>query len=204
MANTAIDICAKACVLVGQKPIQSFTGGQKQATCKMLYDMTIENLIASYVWGFAGAKVQLARLVASPGGEWKYAYKLPPDRIGQPNAYYPSNAVGEFPFLSWELQGDAVLCNEEAVFCDYKFAPTVARWPAYFENLAVHAMAAVLAVPLTTDRGLAEFYHQMTFGTPQESGMGGLWLQATNADAQGQTNIALHPDSFVLVNVRGS
>lgn len=204
MANSQYDLCSQAAALLGEKPIQSFTGGQREATCGLLYGDCVRNLLASYPWSFAQAKQQLARLSTAPLNEWKYAYKLPSDRLGNPNAYYDNAAVGAIPFLAWEVQGDNVLCNEEAVYCDYLFLPTIPKWPPYFVTLVIYALAAVLAVPLTTDQSKAEYWDVKAFGTGQENQRGGQWLAATNADAMGQTNIAIHPDAFTLINVRGS
>jgi hypothetical protein len=201
--NSPFDVCSNALVLLGSKPINSFTGGDKETTCGLLYPMDKESLLTSYPWKFCTAKAQLARLTDAPLTSWKYAYKLPLPRLGAPLAYYNSGGVGATTFLEWEVQGADLLCNEEVVFCDYQFDVVESRFPPYFVNLIVLSMAAKLALPVTRDQSKADFYRGLAYGSPSENEQGGAWLAATNADARGQTNIALHPDSWSLVNVRG-
>lgn len=200
--SSDIDVCAKALVLLGSKPISSMTGGDKETSCSLLYPMTKESLLSSYPWKFSTAKVQLARLATAPLTSFKYQYGLPSGRIGDPHAYYRSPAEGEEPFLNWKVQGNAVMCDEEIVYCDYTFDVPEARFAPYFVNLIVLAMAAVLALPVTRDQSKADFYRLLAYGSPAENEQGGAWLAATNADAKGQTNIALHSDSFSLINCR--
>jgi hypothetical protein len=192
-------------VLLGQKPVQSLVGGDDKITaCRVLYPIEMEALLSSYPWKFAQSKIQLARVTEAPVNEWKYAYTLPSGRIGDPSTYYDSGEVGAVPILEWEVQGNNLLTDAEQIFCDYTFDVSEPRWPAYFVKLASLVMAAALAMPLTRDQSKVDHYRALAYGTPQENGNGGEWLKATNIDAMGQTNIALHPDSFFLVNVRGS
>lgn len=202
--NTDIAIASAATVMLGRQPISSFTG-TPGAIAGTFYSMVIHDLISSYPWGFAMVKsASLARDTDAPNSTWLYSFALPNPRIGDPEAYYDTDADGAEPFIGWERQGGKVLSDLTAMWCDYKTNPGEAYWPGYFTNLAVHALACRYALPMTDDQSKHDRFFTVAFGTPQEQGQGGLWKAATFADARTQRVQKLPESAFPLVGCRFS
>lgn len=203
VVNSGVDVCSRALLLLGLKPIQSFEEpGSKASACKNLYATTVASLMAGYPWRFTLKKAQLARLQTTPLSQWKYAYQLPPDREGDPRKVFNAATVGIDPISTYEVQGSTLLTNEETVFVDYLNFPAESIWPPYFVQLAVYSMAAHLAPVLTDDQAKHRDWWTIAYGTPAEGGAGGYLRTAKALDAQSNPADAIPENNFVLVQVR--
>ena len=200
--NSDLDIAKAACVLIGQGPIEGWSGDSKAISANLLYRPLVEDLISRRWWGFATQKVQLAQLVDAPLTQWKYAYQLPHPRIGDPEQYFNTPSDQAEPTLNWRRMGDTVLSDDLALYCDYRVDPGVLYWPAYFRRLVLHACAAEFALAMTDDQAKHDRHFQIAFGTPDQGGTGGLFGAAMLADSQTQTTRGLTSASFPLTAVR--
>jgi len=200
--DTDINICSRALTLIGAAAISSFNDGtDASSTCARLYPTIKLSLLQMYPWKFATKKVQLARLVAAPVNEWKYAYQIPGDALGNVDALFVSASAGAGPIpAGWEIYGDRVLTNYETVYIDYRFDPGEDKYKPYFVLLLIYALAANLADAITEVQAKADRWQILAFGGPQDNGRGGFFRQAANMDGRGAPPEAIQ--DFPLVSVR--
>lgn len=200
MTTPRIELCNQALRLIGAETITSFDEQSDLAqTCSILFDDTILALQAVYPWRFSLAKQQLSRLTDAPLNEWTYAHALPPDRLTLRQIFATASA-GALPVAAYEVFGTRVLSDHPDLWADYQVATDPATWPPYFRNLARHALAAVLAVPVAESADRAELYDRLAYGTPAEGRVGGLMGQARRLDSQQQPPQALV--DFPLITAR--
>lgn len=184
---TDIEICSRALIRLGAKPIDSFEDGTDKAlACDLIYSSVLESELSIYPWRFAMKKVQLARHTDTPTNEWKYAYQLPTDRIGGIFALFDSSQTGAAPKKAFEVFGDKVFCDYETVYVDYPYKPAESEFPAYFTEFLVLAIAANLAVPITDQANLEDQMRTRAYGLPSDNGGGGQLARARNADSRQQ------------------
>lgn len=184
MANSEIDVCAQALLLLGLPPIASFDDGSDKALiCANLHETVIDGLLRSYPWRFAMRKAALNRLAQTPKNQWKHGFQLPSDRLGGPRAVFAADAVSAPPIAEFEIFGDKLFANETSIWIDYPFKPLVRAWPPHFTQLAVYACAAMFADALTEENKKAERWHRIAFGTPAEGTAGGYLRTAKAIDA---------------------
>lgn len=197
-ANSKFDLCSQATALLGLGPVQSFSGGGKEAIAGLLYDTVVLSLIESYPWGFAKVySASLTRLSDTPESQWTYFYQLPGDIDGIVWSLFDDDAIDAAPFKVWERVGNTIATNATAVYIRYAAIPEVAKMPKYFHILAVTALAAAFAQPMKESAELADFYHSRAFGTPEQNGKGGLWAMATAADARGSPSTIQRDNPFI-------
>ena len=199
--DTGVSICSDALMLLGAKTITSFNDGTDEASvCDRLYPDIRDSLLVMYPWTFGMKKVQLARLITTPGSVWEYEYQLPGDRLANPRAVYDTAQPGSYPRKEWEIQGDKLLTNQETVVVDYQFSPLESAWPAYFVQLMKYMMAWHLAGPITEQDSKAQYWQVVATGQGGENGRGGYMRTAMNIDGQGNTTPSF--EDFTLTAVR--
>ena len=199
--DTAVSICSDALILIGAKPISSFNDGTDEASvCDRLYPDIRDSTLVMYPWSFATKKIALSRLLTSPTSVWKYAYQLPGDRLAGPRAVYDSPAVGAHPRKEWEIQGDQILTNLEAVYIDYQYSVGEFAMPQYFVQLLKYMVAWHIAEPVTEQQDKANKWQRVATGDPSENGRGGYFRQACQID--GQSNQIRIIDDYTLIAVR--
>ena len=199
--DSALSVCSDALILLGAKPISSFTEGtDESSTCDRLYYDIRDQALMIYPWSFSFKKVQCARLVTTPVTEYKYEYQLPSDRLGSPRAIYDANEVGSHPRNDYRIMGDKILTNYEEVWVDYQYYVTEPNMPVYFIQLLKYLLAWHICVPITDQVDKAQYWQGVAIGSPGENGRGGYMRQAMNIDGQGQPINAIQ--DFSLINVR--
>jgi hypothetical protein len=197
-ANSKFDLCSQATALLGLGPVQSFSGGGKEATAGLLYDTVMLSLIESYPWGFCKVlSAALNRLTPAPESQWTYFYQLPNALDGIVWALYTETTIDARPFKEWERIGNAIATNQTAVYIKYAAVPEIAAMPKYFHALVVNALASTFAQPMKESADLADFYNKKAFGTPEQNGKGGLWAMATAADARGSPSTIQRDNPFL-------
>lgn len=202
MAASDIDICAQALELLGLPPISGFDDDRTGATCGRHYDDLMDTLMAIYPWKFCRKYVALSRTVVTPPLQWRFEYVLPPD-IVLPGVYsvYDNSAEGAAPFKHYEIVNNKRLyADAQQLFMSYTIRPPEGDWPPHFYNLAILAVAARLAKPLTEDNELAVHWQGVAFGSPSEAGQGGFFRTARNTDAQQSPPARLH--EYTLLEAR--
>jgi len=201
--DSKLSICSDALILLGAKPLSSFSEGTDSAQiCDRIYDDVRDFVIGMYPWSFTIKKTQLAQLVDSPVNEYTYKYSLPSDVLGSGvRAVYDSNSTGVTPInTGWEIIGNELNTNLETVFVDYQHRPTEDVMPTYFVQLLKYYMTWHIAESVTDQITKADYYKTICVGLPSENMRGGMFRQATQIDSQLRPNLII--DDFDLTNVR--
>jgi hypothetical protein len=179
-----IDLISNAFLLIGTPTINSLTDGTSRAnTAANLYDSTYESLLTSNRWRFAHQRLELSKLVTAPAHTYSTAFQLPADYLMAVSIYPHSD--------NYEIYGDKLYCNLDAVTLDYIGKPAETKLPAYFQKLLEYRLAVEFCIPITENRALKETLKQDYIGTLSS---------AMFADAQGRPST--EPLNNPLINVR--
>ena len=200
--DTSLSICSDALILLGAAPISSFTEGSDAAqACDRLYPNVRDTILSNYLWSWSVKKEQLGRLSFVPVDEWKYAYQLPGDMLSGVIALFQSSGTGQSPVrYGWEIYGDQVYTNFEQVFIDYQGTVNESKMPPYFVELLTTALAARIAFVITDQISKADYFRALTYGSPSDSGRGGLMREAMNVDSRGKPPQVI--EDYSLIDVR--
>lgn len=200
--DSGLSICSDALLMLGAKPISSFTEGTDEASvCDRLYPDIRDQTLMVYPWSFSFKKVQLARLVTTPTNEFKYEYQMPADRLGAPRAVYASNAVGANITFDYRIMGSKLLSNEEQIYVDYQYYVPETEMPVWFVQLLKYMVAWHVALPITDQVDKTQYWQSVAVGSPGENGRGGYMRTAMNIDGQNQPTNSIK--DFSLISVRG-
>lgn len=192
MADTKIDICARALVMIGDEPIASFadgTTGSKVAA--NLYESTVRQLLTGYRWRFAVGEVQLARLTDAPLGKWSAAYALPGDCLEIVTARVGGNPI-DFDRFGGNLLCDASETDE--VILEGVFRVDESEWPAYFVAVVEMQLASLFALSVAARTELADYLDRRA---------GRAAAMARNADAQARTAQQIDTGGIIRARSRG-
>jgi len=200
MTAAAVVLCNQALRLLGDAAIASFDDGTDlAATCSTLYPDTVRGLLQSYPWRWTLAKVRLARLADRPVNEWTYQHALPPDRLVL-RQLFPGDAEHLPPVADYEIFGDNVLTDCPDVWADYQRETDPETWPPAFRLLMRYALAAELAVPVTSSTSAADYWRGQAYGTPGEARSGGQMRVCRQLDSQQQPPQRI--EDFPLIRAR--
>lgn len=201
--NTKYELVSAAAILLGNAPISDFTTSSFGMSAGVIYDVTIEGLLAEYPWTFLKAKRQLARLADAPLTKWRYAYQLPSDQRGHTFKVFCSDAVGSEPVQEWDIHGRTILTNYDAVWLDYIVNKPINEWPGYFTQLAIYELTWKLAPAGTRQNNPRDFWYATCRGTPSDEGKGGWMRQAQRQDAAQKPPEVMSPNQHPLIAARG-
>lgn len=182
---TDIDLTNQALRMLGEFGVTSFDEGTDLAeTCNRIVATTLRALLVSHPWRFTMRKTMLAQVADAPLTEWAYQHAMPPNsifiRAVRPAPKAPSAD-------EWEIFENRILSNCAILYCDFQVEIDSAAWPAWFTNLARHALAADLAIAVGAGTTAADAFFRRAYGSPMENGSGGLMRIARNLDSQQQT-----------------
>ena len=187
MASSDIDIASQGLGLLRANTISSFDDGTNEADiAKLYYSDFAQDLLTRYPWSFALKKRKLNQ-TESPVNEYRYAHIVPAEclRIW---AVYNSGQVGAVPINDFDIQtidgGRVILSNNPDIWADYTVYTAETNWPGYFTHFAIHAFAALVALPVTDDERLAQQMHTLAWGNPSDGERGGKFSVATGIDGQ--------------------
>lgn len=186
MADTDISIVNGALGRLALSSIADFTSNDKAKICGAIYPKYINTLLTMHNWRFARKKSGSLTATTAPDNAWTYAYTLPADLLKIVNAYNSGEASALPLTYGYEVFGSDVLTNESSLYLDYTYTVDEDNWPDYFQNFAMTALAAVLALPLTEDESKENTWRNIAFGTPREGGMGGVFAMTRMIDTQQQ------------------
>lgn len=194
-ANTDISILSSALNLLGESSIDTLEGDtDAQRVCAQLYPVRKRSLISEYEWSFSKKKVKLARLVLMPISGWRYQFAMPTDRVGDVFALYQSAGVSSRVVTDYAMQSGNLLSNATELWLDYQFDTHENELPPYFVMLLTYALASDLAMPITEQASLADYWHVRAFGSPSENNRGGYFRTAVGIDSRGR------PSSFIVAD----
>ena len=189
MADTKVDICARALIMIGAQPISSFDDGSTEAfVASNLYENITQSILCRHRWRFSTEQQQLSLLAAAPTGRYEYAYQLPtsPDLL-QLNTI----TVADIP-IEYARYGDKIFVNgydsQSALIADYIFRQDESEFPAYFKLGLEYTLASIFAGSVARDAAMIQ-----QFSTLAERQI----LIAKNTDSQEVTNKKLSTKRFI-------
>jgi hypothetical protein len=209
MASSKEDIASQALARLGEPSISSFEEDSETAEkVSQLYESTIQNLLGRYQWNFASRRAVLSIDGGKvPANEWKNGFILPAPRteiVGNPYRVYNSTGLRAPEVFDYEIEGRYVLTNFETIVVEYTARVPESQWTGYFQVLAIEALAATLALPVTENASKEQWHQQKAFGSPSENGEGGLFKTATAADDMGSPPRSLLDETDPMYEARFS
>jgi len=152
-ANSAIDICSRALILIGAEPITSFDDDTSEALIagNMYEDIARSNLVSTR-WRFATNQAVLNRLSDEPTGRFDSAYQLPTGQL-----FVHAVTVNDFQ-IEYTIYGSKIFCDaspQDELVVDYTYRAEEGDWPSYFSVCVEYAMAVVFVTALARDQSLS-------------------------------------------------
>lgn len=178
---TKIGMCSNALLLLGDRPISSFSdntaGAQVMAN---LYENTYRDLCTAQPWSFARKQLQLSQNVTDPVFDsYQYSYNLPNDYL----AAIGLRDGGEYRIYA----GGLLYTNVSPAEFEYIARPSEGTLPPYFEKLVTDTLAARAASAVTDRTSMID----MMAAQAQDQ-----LLRAMAIDAQNDTNRAIYSSPF--------
>lgn len=185
-AQSAVDVCSRALILVGAEPITSFDDGNNEALiASNMYEDVARASLLNTRWRFSTNQAILNRLSDAPTGRFDAAYQLP-------SGWLMTHVVtvNDTP-IEYQTYGDKLFCNETAsseLVLDFTYRANEQGWPSYFTIAVEYELASVFAVSLARDQSLAQLMAQQAATS---------MMRARNLDAQQQTTRKLSTSRFI-------
>ena len=185
-AQSAVDVCSRALILVGAEPITSFDDGNNEALiASNMYEDVARASLLNTRWRFSTNQAVLNRLSDAPTGRFDAAYQLPSGWLMTQVV-----TVNDTP-IEYQTYGDKLFCNEAAsseLVLDFTYRANEQGWPSYFTIAVEYELASVFAVSLARDQSLAQLMTQQAATS---------MIKARNLDAQQQTTRKLSTNRFI-------
>tara|TARA_A100001391_G_scaffold86962_4_gene57387 strand:- start:8093 stop:8686 length:594 start_codon:yes stop_codon:yes gene_type:complete len=185
-ADTPLDICSRALILIGAEPISSFDDGTTEATVAVnMYEDVVQAALVNSRWRFATNQKIVNRLTDAPTGRYDYAYQLPSDMIMLHGATVNGNLI------EYQVYGDKLFADTtetDTVIVDYSFRASEVDFPSYFTLAVEFSLAIIFATSIARDASLAGLMTERA-----ESAM----AKARSLDSQQQTTRKLETSRFL-------
>ena len=185
-ADTPLDICSRALILIGAEPISSFDDGTTEATVAVnMYEDVVQAALVNSRWRFATNQKIVNRLTDAPTGRYDYAYQLPSDMIMLHGATVNGNLI------EYQVYGDKLFADTtetDTVIVDYSFRASEVDFPSYFMLAVEVSLAIIFATSIARDASLASLMTERA-----ESSM----AKARSLDSQQQTTRKLETSRFL-------
>lgn len=185
-ANSGIDICSRALILIGADPITSFDDGSTEALVSVnMYEDIARAALVNSRWRFATNQAVLNLLSDAPTGRYNKAYQLPSD-ILMLHAVTNEDSPIEYQLYGSKVYADTT--DADVIIADYTFRAEEQSWPSYFTLAVEYALATVFATSIARDSTLGGLMQ----GQAERS-----MAKARSLDSQQQTARKLTTSRFV-------
>ena len=185
-ANTDIEVCSRALILIGAEPITSFDDQTNEAlVASNIYEDIARSSLTNTRWRFATNQVVLNRLSEAPTGRFDSAYQLPSGIL-----MLHAITVLDFP-ISYDTYGSKAYCNSavsDQLVADFTYRADEIDWPSYFTLAVEFELASIFAVSIARDPTLGNAMNQRA-----QMAM----MKARTTDAQQQTTRKLNTSRFI-------
>ena len=185
-ADTPLDICSRALILIGAEPISSFDDGTTEAlVCVNLYEDVAQSALCNTRWRFSTNQATLNQLTDAPTGRYDLAYQLPSNLLMLHAITVNDNLV------DYQVYGDKVYADSsttDTVISDYTFRADEQNWPSYFILAVEFSLSVILATSIARDASLASLMTQRS-----DAAM----AKARSLDSQQQTTRKLETSRFI-------
>lgn len=185
-----IAICQKALVLIGAKPITSFSDISTEAVVSAnVYLDVVKAALSTYPWRFAMDQYELQQLSQAPTDIWSYGYQLPE------NLVLPVTVTQLGMTQDYDRYGSKIFTNADnsvnPVVLSYIFLADESLWLPHFRMAVIYDLASLFAVAVAGREDLASQYAQRAEKA---------YAIARSQEGQSQTNTNI--TSTQLVRVR--
>jgi len=185
-ANSAIDICSRALILIGADPITSFNDDTTEAlVASNMYEDVARSQLTLMRWRFATNQAQLSALDAAPTGRFDTAHQLP-SGVLLVNAVTINDHPIDFTVYGDKVYSDA--SKNDVVVADYIYRADETDWPSYFVIALEYVLAAIFATSIARDGALSDAL---------ESKATVYMAKARSTDSQQQTTRKLTTSRFL-------
>lgn len=156
MATSVVQIASNALLLLGDKPINSFSDDSDRALlASNLWDNARQSVLRGHPWNCAIKRVALAPDVEAPAFDWSYQHSLPGDClrvlfVGQREA--PDE---------YKIEGRKILADTNPVYLEYIFDnEDVASWDSLLVEAMQRYLAFAMAYPITKSNTTRDSMYQ--------------------------------------------
>lgn len=185
-ANSPIDICSRALILIGADPITSFDDGNTEAlVASNMYEDVARAALVNSRWRFATNQAILNLLTATPTGRYNIAYQLPSDLL-----MLHAVTVNDLP-IEYQIYGNKVYTDgdvNDVAIADYTYRANEVDWPSYFTIAVEYSLAVVFATSIARDS---------TLGALMQTQARESMAKARSLDSQQQTSRKLTTSRFI-------
>jgi len=151
------EICSRACVLVGGKPIGSFGDGTTESmVAERLWDARVRELLVTHDWRFAQNMVALGHLATAPQERWTDAWQLPADYLKLLSVSANGGLLRDFQINNDQLHCD--LDEQNELVLEYLRQVNESYFPPYFTAVLEERLSSDFAGVLREDAALAGFH----------------------------------------------
>ncbi len=187
---TPYDLCSRAFVLVGARPIEDFEGGSAESIAAgQVYEQLVEECLSDHRWEFASEMAVLSPMATLPKGKWAKFYELPGSNLLVRGCYAQD---GETPIKYGRVQ-NRIACDETTqIVVDFTWRVAESLWPPYFRKFVTKKLAQSFAMGIARNESMAEAFGKEAMGD---------FKDAKRLDSQQQTTKRLRRGG--LVSVRG-
>ena len=185
-ADSAIDICSRALILIGANPITSFDEGSTEALVAVnMYEDVARASLVNTRWRFATNQAVMNLLTDIPTGRYDRAHQLPNDTLMVHSVTINDNLI------DYQIYGDKVFSDSttsDSLIIDYTFRANEENWPSYFVIAVEYALANIFATSIARDASLAQL--MQSAGTQTMA-------KARSLDSQQQTTRSIPTSRFI-------
>lgn len=143
--NSAVSICSNALLLLGDRPISSFSeNNDRTRLVANIYDYKRNRVLRAHSWNCATKRVILSPDVAAPPFGWAYQFQLP-------NDWLRTLSVGEDGAEDYfAIEGRKILMDSNVCRLRYIWNNTEeSTWDSLLVEAMTQVMVAALTYPIT-------------------------------------------------------
>lgn len=148
-----VSICSNALILLGDKPIASFTEGSRAAqVAANLYPYAKRDFLRGHPWNAAIKRTTLAPLADAPEHGFAHQFQLPADFL---------RMLEVVDGQEFKIEGRRVMADTLVLRIKYVAEVPEDTWDAGMVSAMTMHMAALMALPITESATKAESIAQM-------------------------------------------
>lgn len=164
--SSVTSICNLALSNIGKKLISDINEQSTEAkACKLHFDLVRDTMLQGYEWEFAKSTVDLAEVANARPERWERTYTRPTNCL-KPLRIVPEVYVSDDIEVSYAATEGFIFCNQSPAKLEFiRPFEDPSRLPALFQDALSWALAAKLAIPLTSDQSARKDAYQIAAST---------------------------------------